>query len=128
MPDDRDPSPMSDLWPPRDLEDIRSLLACVTYKPGWRFDVEQRADGVQLVAYSDELDSRGGPPRENFRRQWVIAWPRTHRNVRAAVVAWLRKALMEWECHEVNEWLRIDGNIVHDPHLCDQCLVGGCRA
>lgn len=97
----------------------------MTYKagspsPSWR--------ELRIAAFSDEPDSRGGPPREGFKRSVVTTWPCGFVPTEQSVIAWLRRCLQEWEIHESDEWLRLDGEIVHDPHECHQCRIQGCRA
>lgn len=112
---------------------VRSVLDRLTYLPGWRFGLSG-PDRLFLMAWVDDTDSRTGEPREGSVRRMPIDWPRDTLgqppalNTEDGVVAWVRHALHEWAAHEVNEWLRLDGEIVHDPHACRQCLVGGCRA
>jgi hypothetical protein len=117
----------------------RNIVERLSYKPGWSFLVERRPmphEGTQaepstlwLTAYCDDTDSRTGAPRvyPDGRHTWCMAWPGVITS-EAAVLAWVRKAIHEWEVHEANKWLRLDGELVHDPHQCVQCLIGGCRA
>lgn len=114
---------------------VRSVLDRLTYLPGWKFRLSGSADDrLFLLAEVDDIDSRTGNPRKGSARRIPIDWPRDTPgqppalSTAAGIVAWVRHALHEWAAHEVNEWLRLDGEIVHDPHACVQCLVGGCRA
>ena len=106
---------------------VNQVLQRVTYKPGWTINCYPTKEGLMLQAYSDEVDSRSGAPRPQFVRRGLMSWPRAETSD-DLIVAWVRHWLMEWETHEVNEWLRLDGEVVHDPHLSASCLVTGCRA
>jgi len=34
-------------------------------------------------------------------------------------VAWIRQCLARWVMHEIDEWLRLDGKLLNDPHATD---------
>jgi hypothetical protein len=118
-----------------DVNAVQKVLDRLTYKDGWTFHcrVYTGSDGHRepyIEARHTEPDSRN---RENviegFARRWPMGWPyHPYSNSPHVIVAWVRHALHEWEVHESNEWLRLDGERVHDPHICEQCRIGGCRA
>lgn len=107
-----------------DIAFARSVVERITYKPGYRFKVESQGEGTYwryliLWVTSDEIDSRTGEPKADFER-W-IELPFT--DSEESIVAQVRALLKEIELHEMNEWLRLDGEIVHDPHVCIDCRV-----
>jgi hypothetical protein len=110
-----------------DSATVNAVLSRMTYKPGWTINCYPTTEGLMLQAFCDDVDSRSGEPKPQFVRRGLMQWPRAEES-EALIVAWVRHWLMEWETHEVNERLRLDGEIVHDPHLCASCLVTGCRA
>ena len=114
---------------------VRRVVARLTYKPGWSFEVERRpfsnTSNLSLIARVDEPNSRNhgqriiGFTRRAPLRQAPYGY---YDHTEAHVMAWVRKAIQEWECHEADEWLRLDGDLWHDPHKCSACLITGCRA
>jgi hypothetical protein len=108
-----------------DFDLIQSVIARMTYKPGYALKAGRRYEGTEwsypyVSVVSDEQDSRTHEPKPAFER-WVSVGqtPTTE----ASVVAAVRVLLKEIEIHEMNEWLRLDGEIVHDPHLCVDCVA-----
>lgn len=116
------------------VEFVQAILDRITYKPGWRFWIATTGTTVNgsyrqwLWAKSDVDDSRGAPPRPDFTRAMPMDWPDRHEPTEATIVARVRAAVQQWEVHEANEFLHLDGEIIHDPHECPQCVIGGCRA
>lgn len=109
-------------------ERIKSVIERITYKPGWSFTAIEYNSRLYIEAYHTEIDSRTGDELPEFPRRIPINWPRYSAADDAGVAAWVRHCLHEWACHEVDEWLMLDGERFHDPHECLQCKVGGCRA
>lgn len=106
--------------------EAHDLLSRVRYKPGWRFYLEGR-DGdyagflrghdLMMVIEADVPDSRytGDPaecPLVSIRKpvslSLMIDGPHFLR--------WLRHQIIEMEVHELDEFLRYDGELVNDPH------------
>lgn len=113
---------------------IDLVLRRVTYKPGWTFAVSETNGVIRIHAQVSSVDSRTGQDRiqHAYRVVGVVPNPYTPALVpptdEEGVLLVLRRAIQEWECHEADEWLRIDGEIHHDPHVCRTCLLEGCRA
>lgn len=112
---------------------LLSVLKRMKYKAGWHFALDI-SNGPRLYLYAwveTDNDSRTYKERNEYEtsKRWPIDWPPEGLPVdEETVIAWVRRAIQEWEIHESNEWLRFDTEIVHDPHVCKQCLIGGCRA
>jgi hypothetical protein len=115
--------------PPEVAERVGRVLAGVTYKPGWSFAATAYDGGALYIeAFHTETDSRNGTELPAFARRIPLRWPIYTASTDEGVLAWVRHCIHEWEVHEADEWLRFDGNHVHDPHECTQCRIGGCRA
>lgn len=115
-----------------DIYFVQSILDRITYKPGWKFTLDVRNERVYLFAWvNQDTDSRTGVERTGYKtsKRIPIDWPLSAKpDSIEKIMAWVRHAIHEWESHEADEWLRIDEELVHDPHMCIQCLIGGCRA
>lgn len=101
---------------------VASVVERIAYKPGWEFHVEpcgQVPGWLWLVARSQEPDSRGKGQREQWRTYVMAA----HGTI-SKILATVRMAIQTWELHETDEWFRFDGERIHDPHACDECVVG----
>lgn len=99
-------------------EQVRFLLGRVTYKPGWKLvlspmDDYQRWIEITTVAEMTSLDGRGTTVLQRPMRydagclrgseEWLL---------RLLVVESIR-----WmEMHEMDEWLKLDGLHMRDPH------------
>jgi hypothetical protein len=107
---------------------VARVLEGVTYKPGWSFHVTSFEQVLYLEAHHAEVDSRDGHDLPDFARRIPIRWPTYSADDDEAILAWVRHCIHEWEVHEADEWLRYQGEHVHDPHVCKACKIGGCRA
>ena len=105
--------------PQYDPREMASILRRVSYKPAWEFLVSQvpRPHGpwqsAVVVSYTAP-DSRGeGRPVTVTGRYLVPEWIGSAE----AFWDWFRNVVIaDTERHETDEFLRLDGRIVNDPH------------
>jgi len=106
-----------------------ALLKGFTYKPGyaWSFVIHETAEIEGLRWLSDSqtaslylkcyVPDSTRPPHEPYLLQfqsYVGAWIETYD--RDQQVLWLREVLRTFEIHEIDEWFRINGELVNNPH------------
>lgn len=96
------------------LQELRSELARVTYKPAWRFFLYEHGhgEGVWLSIRAELPDARrrGKTTVVNIRTG-VPPIPTTE-----YFHAWLMYRLGRIESHELREFYRVDGVRLCDPH------------
>lgn len=99
-------------------ERVSNLIRRVTYKPGWSFSVKYAAtswDYGQLVITAQVRDSRGSQREITIQHQCIIPESMIELD-EAYLLRWLQSCIMEVERHEMQEFLRLDGLLVDDPH------------
>lgn len=104
------------------VEEVQSVVKGITYKPNCRMRVEPYGDKrytsiVTIYIESKVLDSVHGKAEVTiiFQDRFDIRWFETASDV----IRWVGDCLMRWEKHELDEWFRFNGNLVHDPHGSD---------
>ena len=99
----------------RTLANARRALAIYTYKPGWRFTLDPAADGsfYRLTVERTEPDSRNPGAVVPLQSQRALSPEELAPDTLPRV---LRHFLVDLEVHEMHEWLRCDGTLLHDPH------------
>ncbi len=108
---------------------LQRAVEGITYKPGWSFAITEHGDTLYVEGYHTEANSRHPDATlPDFSRRIPVMYPAYTVPTIEAACAWLRHCIHEWEVHEADEWLRFNSRHVHDPHVCHQCRIGGCRA
>lgn len=105
---------------------VNEWLIGVDYRDGWAMQAVARVDatpwaGVALIVNVTTEDSRDVPAARAQGRQPRIVrvthtYPMPEVRSRPELLAWVRKVLHLVEQHESDEWLRVDGELYHDPH------------
>jgi hypothetical protein len=94
-------------------EEIREAVWCVTYRPGWSFEVyEGRFEGPHIVIRATVPDSTRLGQAVTLAIHSMLPPMRN----RQAVFEWLAWRLGRIEVHEMREWLKVDGRVIFDPH------------
>src|SRR5438309_1778446 len=101
------------------LDELRVALAAVTYKPNFQMEVEETELGGLLLraqvyhpdAYTDSIS----PPLIRLTNRTITTWPYDLEIFMLQV----RDAIVEMECHEADEWFRVNGVRVANPHPKD---------
>lgn len=92
------------------------VVHAVAYKPGYQFDASPEEDFVRVALHTPPLEDRtrsSATIRITFSRA-IALYDIEHQGEDFARY-WIRKFVLDWEEHEMTEWLRIDGRRV-DPH------------
>lgn len=98
------------------FEEIDTVLRKITYKPGWKLSWElMRTYSVVLMISADIEDSfnPGQMGKIGFREPLPRCQSIANRDHLLQLV---RAVLGKIELHERDEWLKIDGIVIFDPH------------
>jgi len=95
------------------FEQAHKWLACVTYKSGWSFSVIS-LDGrlgcsIEVRTHSSYHPSKWTVVTQSFFMPNFVEEASMFFTV-------LRSEILRLEAHEVDEWLRVDGTLLNDPH------------
>lgn len=98
-------------------DEIEATLRRVSYKPGWRFTVDDRMhdDEVTIVLQHDTPDVNDP---ENIITVTTLTrgLRETYSNEEILLRGVVPKLIRQMEYHEIDEWFKIDGKHVRDPH------------
>lgn len=106
---------------------VLALQACldrVTYKQGWTLEaVLDPGDGGQGHWCINLLVTHWAPNAYPDGRKEVLVYrmrtvsPHIYRDLDAArFIAWVRSVVIELEMHEHDEWFKVDGKHLTEPH------------
>ena len=111
---------------------LMDVVAHITYKPGYRLRVDDPGMGgrvlLVIVARMRNTYRPADPPNELAMRfevqPWLLerwgewaSWDQAGvGRARRDILRWVRKCLGHHELHERDEWFRVDGVMVFDPH------------
>ena len=105
----------------KDAQALQELIDRVTYKKGYKFEVVPMQLGgftaLKVITpplqdtYHPDDPSRVAPVQFMFPCYMMFS-----DMSEGAQIAWLDRCLKEVESHEQEEWFRIDGKMVRDPH------------
>lgn len=92
-----------------DVEPLRNILRQFTYKPGWTFNIRDDMLAIRLLAPdTDNVENIISVNNEVVIPRFVderFPWDR-----------WLLDQIMNVERHEAQEFFKINGVKVFDPH------------
>ncbi len=112
------------------IDDIRAIVALVTYKPGWSFRVEEEGGRPFLQAsVSVESDLTMDPTgKTKDRTPWksgkrFLSLHMCRQEIIGSVLGLVKDA----EAHETHEWFRYRGASIYNPHLDPDALAEVAR-
>lgn len=94
----------------------------VTYKPDVHLHAYPTVDrplehqGVVLQMYRDAFDSRDPTRTTRIVSQELVAGFELERMTREMLLDRVRQFIHRHEMHEADEWLKLDGEVLYDPH------------
>jgi hypothetical protein len=106
-------------------EKLQSVIDNLTYKPGWRFWIKWRPtaiphwpDDVILHMEFDAPDANEPERMTIIGRDMMLPQGLMQMidGASAGIIRWVMYSIKEMEIHEVDEWLRIDGVRLKNPH------------
>lgn len=101
------------------LSKVQRALSRLSYKPTFRFEAFQSSDGDQIEIRIVHVapDSRDGFTPIPLTSFSIFNADAAHLD--EAVFYLVRRQIHEMELHEIDEWLKIDGKHVKNPHPND---------
>jgi hypothetical protein len=99
-----------------DMKAANAVLSRVTYKPGWRFRLEDRPDAL-ILCVSFRSEDATGKEAGHIEVQSRQPLPPIYyiRNERE-FMQYIRGAIRIVEHHELDEWLQLDKHAPFYPH------------
>lgn len=105
-----------------DFEWFKSVLDRVIYKPKWKLTTYRH--GVngdvmwsgEFLAPDADLPVQFGSPSVSIRSTCSVPLPLFVSRDVDRTVEWIRHQITEMEYHERDEWFRVDGKRVCEPH------------
>jgi hypothetical protein len=98
-------------------EDLLDILRKISYKPGVRVRVRKSQYGAEFRINEQVTCSRTG---KKIKRSAFACVPlnqcRAAPDPEGYVIEWVRSFLKDYETHEVDEWLKVGGKMIFDPH------------
>lgn len=106
------------------LQKVESILSRVTYKPGTKIIAVQCRSGCHINLFADfkrpdvsdptkDIEIRGGGDIRVDKLKSVGANEKAFQDI---VMDEVRSLLHRGEEHEADEWLKLDGKSIFDPH------------
>jgi hypothetical protein len=105
---------------------IEKLVNGLSYKPDWNFQlhslIQEDIFEIEIIARVPDVTKRNEVPNPfpDFAIHSRVAF--SIQNPDHIILMRLRSAIQEMEFHEVDEWFRLNGEPVTDPHLEDTGL------
>jgi hypothetical protein len=110
---------------PMQIEELKALVASVSYKPNTRLEILEREPSQHCLADSFLLRLIVDVQDAHTPNAYTIHFDRAY--LSSAILNWdkglaLKKVfdlITNWEVHEAKEWFRCGGNVVFDPHASE---------
>ena len=104
-----------------DIETAQAIVAKLTYKPGWELECYPQgepAGGVVLRFGKSELDSEinDGKTTKPLMLATTLASAVLNQMSESGLLQFIFDTVVQRELHEIEEWLRYDGNPLKEPH------------
>ncbi|MEB2845954.1 hypothetical protein [Endobacterium cereale] len=112
------------------LEEVREIVAAISYKPGWTAAVVAASDTwfVQLSVSEESDASLDSVARDGTRTPWKSGKRQLSKHMcRQEIVGVVFDLIKAAEMHEVHEWFRYRGASIYNPHLDPDVLVSIAR-
>lgn len=106
------------------------LLKQFTYKRGWKFKVDSLDDQLTLYMRMDCEDTYNPGHQlsltssHDLPSKMALEWEESEEND-AEFYIWVREQIHWRECHEADEWIRINDKMVWNPHLPHVKITNG---
>lgn len=103
-------------------DQAREMLARVSYKPGFEFRLSESAGKPCLsISVSQLRDSRGYQAAVTLTHHSRLDSYELSDMNEEDFLKRVRESVVKTEIHEMHEWLKLDGNLFHDPHT--ECQI-----
>lgn len=115
-----------DQWPWSAEDDfawVASMVSRITYKPGWHIEPHRRPElGGAAVSFMTMVpDARQEllHAKISLGATFIVPHHILQDHAEDRFWLWIQDRLHYIECHESDEWFRVDGQIRFDPHRFD---------
>lgn len=97
------------------VDELRALVARITYKPNCRIYVEDGTDKLRVALHvEDSFAPKKGYIHISLSYPNPVCYLNTWREEDA--LKWILGCVDDAERHETREWLKLDGVAIFDPH------------
>lgn len=107
---------------PQELQWVKEQLARITYKPGWKFEIDRSlfltGSAYLTITFKAEDTYHPGTTVDVGGAVPLYMLPH-HVGAEDAFLHALARQIHDMEIHESREWLRRDGEIFDNPHRDD---------
>lgn len=95
-----------------------AIVARLTYKPGWKLHAQiiKETDRMVFHAGKVEPDAEGVNSPSDVSYASVLTAEALARMDERGFLAWIFDVVSQRELHEVEEWLRLEGRPLREPH------------
>ncbi len=108
------------------LNELVIFLARISYKPNWRFECADKAPfyetgggymkAVWITIKHTSIDANDPEKMTEVVLTACVAKDQLVRMDEPQMMDWIKMHIRKAEDHETDEWLRLDGKWVKDPH------------
>jgi hypothetical protein len=93
------------------------IIEKIKYKPGWSFSISRKDAKVSMSVVHSAQDV-SGKVEGLIPLRLMDTFPEQHLNsfTEGELINEVRKLIAQMEKHEIDEWLRVDGRRLIDPH------------
>lgn len=99
-------------------DEAKALVAQVTYRPGWSVECYIAPHSDAFVLRVGIVEPNSEKPGENLPVVLTdtLEAQQLHRMERLAFLGWVYEVFKQRVIHELNEWLRVEGAPLIEPH------------
>lgn len=99
------------------MEMMKGVLKRLSYKPNWRFDCDLDICTWQVTIAASMMvkDATGMIPGEIEVRSFRRVYQEELATEELCLLV-IRHMISDMEHHEQDEWLKLDGQLLHPPH------------
>lgn len=99
-------------------DEAKKVIATITYKPGWKFDIHREAQERQysIITEAKVQDSSNLNEISLVIGKQIISLHMLSDMTKDSFVQFIRQCIHRREVHEADEFLRVDGEMVFNPH------------
>lgn len=96
---------------------MQAVLTRLTYRPGWRFETYEDPSGAVVLRFGC-WEPNSEKPGEEIEVVYTDTRPRAEWQhwTERQLLTWIRDVVRTRLLHEMDEWLRLDGVPLREPH------------
>jgi hypothetical protein len=102
---------------------INEFLKRVTYKPGWNFSVDVHPTGDFIFVINREAEDAYDPSKTVTLHSTQIVPVESLYYSEETWFGTIKQLILDTEFHELDEWLKFDGQMCHNPHVPDRIFL-----